>query len=82
MIGDTQLLDFAHFFDNSGEEGSDWVVVVGSEQMSGFGRVGCEEESEGGGFKNGVRFEAGSAGKCMEIAYMGFRGSGFYGSGE
>ena len=83
MIGDAQLLDIAHFFDNSGEEGSDWDVVVGSECMLGLRRVGSGEESEGGVFKNGVtvRFEVGSTGKCMEIAYRGFRVCGFYGSG-
>lgn len=82
MVGDSQLLDFAHFFDKSGEEGSDWDVVVGCKYMLRFKRVGSEEESEGGGFKNVVKFEVRSTGKCMEITYRGFGECRFCSSGD
>lgn len=55
VFGDTQLLDVAHFFDDPGEEASDWVVRAVPEV--GLGSVAGDEEREGGDFRNGIQFE-------------------------
>lgn len=55
MFGDTQLLDFAHFFDDAGEEAADMGFEVGFD----IGFLDWEEEGESGGPENGVQFEVG-----------------------
>jgi hypothetical protein len=56
VFGDTQLLDFAHFFDDAGEEAADMGFEAG---FFYIGFLDWKEECESGRSKNGVEFEVG-----------------------
>lgn len=63
VIGTSDLLDLAHFLDDSGEEASDCGGSGVAVLVSAVG----DEEGESGGFGNGVEFEVGSGEKSARV---------------
>lgn len=65
-MGETKLLDFAHFFDYASEKGFDLGLLVGFLEFGGGNWVGGEEEREWGRFEIGGGFEVGFGRSIIE----------------